>query len=170
MPELIDSMLAQNTPEPERRFIAGLAWAVGARVALETGTAEGGTALALSGVCEHVVTIDNDPQTGELVLDLENVTRMHGDALEMLPAALETAQPEFVLLDDSHDPEHVVAEMKIVLECTSVRAIVVHDALAREGLAEALKLHCSDVWIIDTGERPGLGVWLSHKWQEIKRD
>ena len=85
---------------------------------LECGTADGGTALFLAGVCQaagagQVISIDNDPRTPGIDHPLLRLWK--GDVLDpgIVAAVTRFAGGErgLVLLDDDHSSGHVLAEL-----------------------------------------------------------
>lgn len=161
-----EHMAFVNTPAYHRRFVACLALSVGARVAVETGTAEGGTAAALAWACDRVISIDVDGKAGsglrefpELAAKVELVT---GDSIERLTPAIQQS-PELFFHDSDHNPDHVIRELAIMQDCRTLKAIAIHDAIGHSGLREAVEGWSKQSRfnpMVFLTEPPGLAFWI----------
>jgi Methyltransferase domain len=129
----------------ERAAIEGLLTQVRPELAIELGTAQGGSLGRVASHSREVHTFDLiDPPLNRASFD--NVHFHVGDSHELLPvllAGLSAAgrNVDFVLVDGDHSSEGVKADMTDLLESAAVgRAVIVmHDTLnenVREGLEE----------------------------------
>jgi hypothetical protein len=130
----------------ERAALEGLLAQVRPALAIEIGTAEGGSLERVAAYSEHVhsfdLTFDLMPQ--ERRDSLDNVTFHGGDSHELLPKLLrELADAgqnvDFVLVDGDHSSEGVKKDMEDLLASDAIQrtVIVAHDTMnevVRDGL------------------------------------
>jgi len=133
----------------ERFALEGLVRVVRPALAIETGTADGGSLRCIAGHAGEVHCFDLDPDLQDVVGRVPNAHAHVGDSAETLPATLarfaeEGRQVDFALIDGDHSTGGVQRDALAILEspaCTQT-TIVFHDAandLVRAGL-EALAL------------------------------
>lgn len=116
----------------ERIALEGLLAQVSPNLAVEIGTAEGGS---LSRIAAHAVEVHSfDLVEPQFDMRFENVTLHTGDSHKLLPAALthfaeEGRNVDFVLVDGDHSTEGVKQDMEDLLESSAVQqtVIVIHD-------------------------------------------
>jgi hypothetical protein len=103
--------------------------------AIEIGTYRGGSLSAMARACGVVFSIDIDPGVARRFADYDNVRFLTGASQELLPVLLrELARvgldPEFVLIDGSHQTADVVADLVPLLDVVPRRpvTILVHDS------------------------------------------
>jgi hypothetical protein len=133
----------------ERFALEGLLSQVKPGLAIETGTAQGGSLRRIAGHAGEVHSFDIDPKVAELGTQLSNVVFHIGDSAELLPAALAEfaasgRHVDFALIDGDHTAEGVRRDARALLDSEACRStvIVFHDAAndaVREGL-DALEL------------------------------
>jgi hypothetical protein len=127
----------------ERAALEGVLCQVEPKLAIEIGTAEGGSLRRIAAHAAEVHSFDlvtPDPS----VIDLPHVTYHTGDSHQLLPAQLERFVSEgrnvdFVLVDGDHSSEGVKQDMEDLLASAAIAdtAIVIHDTgneQVREGL------------------------------------
>jgi hypothetical protein len=119
----------------ERAALEGLLAFVKPRVAIEIGTARGGSLRRLAAHSEVVHSLDLVPPPAELA-ELPNVRFHTGDSHELLPRLLasleaEGAQVDFALVDGDHTAEGARRDVEDLLVSDAVRRclIVVHDTM-----------------------------------------
>lgn len=128
----------------ERAAVEGVLAEVRPRLALEIGTAQGGSLDRIAAHSEEVHTIDLEPPAGLP----DNVTAHAGDSLEVVPKLLEGFAAEgrnvdFVLVDGDHSTDGARADLENLLASPAVgrTAILMHDTMfppTRRGLDAAL--------------------------------
>jgi hypothetical protein len=133
----------------ERFALEGLLSQLRPALALETGTAQGGSLRRIAAHAGEVHSFDIDPKVAELGAELPNVTFHIGDSAEQLPGILaELADSgrhvDFALVDGDHTSEGVRRDAHALLDSDACRTtvIVFHDAAndaVRDGL-DALDL------------------------------
>jgi cephalosporin hydroxylase len=122
----------------ERAALEGVLTQVRPRVAIEIGSAEGGSLrrLAAHAGRVHSIDVDHAPLAGQVPA---NVTLHTGDSAEVLPRLLRalTADGEAVglaLVDGDHSYDGVKRDLENLLtaRCTARSAILVHDTMNAE--------------------------------------
>jgi hypothetical protein len=115
----------------ERAALEGLVAQLKPTLAIEIGTAEGGSLDRIAAHSRHVHTFDLDAQ---LRREYPNVTLHTGDSHELVPAFLEELATagesvDFVLIDGDHTRAGVRADLENVLSSPAVSRthIVLHD-------------------------------------------
>jgi Methyltransferase domain len=129
----------------ERFALEGLLSQLTPRLAIEIGTAEGGSLRRIAAHAGEVHSFDIEPKVAELAKELPNVVFHTGDSAEVLPATLaELAAAgrnvDFALVDGDHSSEGVERDARALLDSDACRetTIVFHDAAnddVRAGLA-----------------------------------
>jgi hypothetical protein len=118
------------------------------KIGIEIGTRFGGSLQVLSRYCEHVYTIDIDPDVPTRLSEkFPNVDFLVGPSDQNLPPLLEKLQREqaplaFALVDGDHSPEGVRKDIDYLLQFrpTVPFYIIMHDSFnpgCREGLRRA---------------------------------
>jgi peptidoglycan/LPS O-acetylase OafA/YrhL len=130
----------------ERAALEGLLARLKPALAIEIGTAEGGSTRCLARHCAEIHAFDLVHPDG-LTEELPMVTTHTGDSHELLPAYLERLTAEgrtvdFVLVDGDHTPAGVLRDLQDLLASPAVgpSAIVMHDTTnedVRAGLTAA---------------------------------
>ena len=130
----------------ERSAFEGLLSQVKPRIAVEIGTAEGGSLRRIAAHSVEVHSFDMVAPPDE-VRGLENVSFHTGDSHQLVPeflaqAAAEERSIDFVLIDGDHSAEGVRRDIVDVLGSESVRrtVVVLHDTLnpeVRRGIVAA---------------------------------
>ena len=118
----------------ERAALEGLVVRLAPRLAIEIGTAEGGSARCIARHSEEVHLFDRTHAAG-LADELPNAVLHTGDSHVLLPAALERMAAEgrtvdFALVDGDHTAWGVQRDMEDLLDSPAVRrsVIVAHDS------------------------------------------
>ena len=122
----------------ERAALEGVLAQLRPRLALEIGTAEGGS-LARIAACAHEVH-SVDLTHAELSADLPDHVHLHtGPSVRLLPPLLadfsSAGRPlGFALVDGDHSFEGVTGDLRVLLEspCTARAVILVHDSMNEE--------------------------------------
>jgi hypothetical protein len=122
----------------ERAVIEGVLSQLQPRLALEVGTAEGGSLGRIAAHSERAISFDLVEPASE-VASLPNVELRTGDSHRLLPLELRRLeeageQVDFALIDGDHTAEGAQKDIEDVLSSTAVRqaAILVHDTLNQE--------------------------------------
>jgi hypothetical protein len=118
----------------ERAAIEGLVAQLSPTLAIEIGTAEGGSLARIAAHSAEVHTID---LTGELLVERPPNARFHeGDSKVILPHLLagfadEGRNVDFVLVDGDHTHEGVSADLEALLDSPAVgrTVLLLHDSL-----------------------------------------
>jgi cephalosporin hydroxylase len=122
----------------ERAALEGVLCQVRPRVAIEIGSAEGGSLrrLAAHAECVHSIDVDHAPLGGQVPA---NVTLHTGDSAELLPRLLRSLADagetvELALVDGDHSYDGVKRDLENLLAapCTARSAILVHDTMNAE--------------------------------------
>jgi hypothetical protein len=134
----------------ERCALEGVLGRVRPRIAIEIGTAEGGSLYHVAGASERVHSFDIDPGVTRLRDRFDNVEFHVGDSAELLPRTLEELHErgervEFALVDGDHSTEGVQRDAQALLDADACAktVIVFHDAAndeVRAGL-DAMRFH-----------------------------
>jgi hypothetical protein len=129
----------------DRAALEGLLAQSRPRLAIEIGTAEGGTLERLAHYSQEALALDLDCSLAQ-ARGLSNVTFHEGDSRVLLPELLATLTAEgrnvdFALVDGDHSSEGVRLDLTALLEspATSESLIVVHDTtneVVRAGLEQ----------------------------------
>jgi cephalosporin hydroxylase len=129
----------------ERFALEGLLSQLAPALAIEIGTAEGGSLRRVAAHAREVHSFDIEPKVAELREELPNVVFHIGDSAELLPATLaELAAArrnvDFALVDGDHSSEGVERDARALLDSDACRetTIVFHDTAnddVRAGLA-----------------------------------
>ena len=143
-PPAVDGPGALLSPEPwqmtlgERAALEGLLARLRPALAVEIGTAEGGSARCLARHCEELHLFDRVHPAG-LADELPNAVLHTGDSHVLLPAVLDRMAAagrtvDFALVDGDHTAWGVQRDMEDLLESPAVRrtVIVAHDAANEE--------------------------------------
>jgi hypothetical protein len=135
---LIDGTDSWQMSFGERAALVGILADVKPRVAIEIGTAQGGSLRRLAAHSGHVHSFDlvePDPS----IRALPNVTLHTGDSHALLPALLaELAEQgvnvDFALVDGDHSAPGVAQDVRHLLDSPAVRrsVIVMHDSMNEE--------------------------------------
>ena len=122
----------------ERAALEGVLARVAPRLAIEIGTAEGGSARCLARHCEEIHSFDLRHPEG-LADELPQVVLHTGDSHVLLPAALERMAVagrtvDFALVDGDHTTAGVRRDLEDLLASPAVRRTVIlaHDAANEE--------------------------------------
>jgi hypothetical protein len=117
----------------ERAALEGVLAIVKPALAIEIGTAEGGSLRRVAAHSEVVHSFDLVPPPDDVV-GLENVSFHTGDSHELLPRFLSELEQrgesaDFVLVDGDHSAEGVKRDLEDLLASSAIRrtAIVIHD-------------------------------------------
>jgi hypothetical protein len=139
---ILDNVPWQMTPG-ERAALEGVLAQVKPRLAIEIGTAEGGSLRGIARHSEQVLSFDLVPPTFD-VTTVPNVTFHTGDNHQLLPEVLaklaaEGAKVDFVLVDGDHTADGVERDLRDLLNSAAIEntVIVVHDTMndiVRSGL------------------------------------
>jgi hypothetical protein len=127
----------------ERAALRGLLTELAPKLALEIGTAEGGSLRCIAAEASHVHAFDVVPPD-KAIRGLSNVTFHTGDSHELLPRVLERLATEgagvdFALVDGDHTADGVRRDVEDLLAAPAVSRtiILIHDTAnqaVREGL------------------------------------
>jgi predicted O-methyltransferase YrrM len=127
----------------ERAALEGLLASTKPRLAIELGTAQGGSLERIAAHSEEVHTFDFDPQVDEAAFP--NVTFHYGDIRILLPRVLAEFESagrnvDFALIDADHRAAGVKLDLENVLNSGAVREtfIVMHDAM-NEGVSSGIE-------------------------------
>lgn len=130
----------------ERAALEGLVSQIAPKLAVEIGTAEGGSLKRIAAHADEVHSFDLVPPP-EDVAKLDNVTFHTGDSHQLLGAFLDRMAEQqrsidFVLIDGDHSADGVRRDVVDVLDSDSVTSavIVLHDTLnpeVRQGIEAA---------------------------------
>jgi methyltransferase family protein len=133
----------------ERMALEGILSQVKPELAVEIGTAEGGSLRRIAAHAREVHAFDIAPEVAAVVGEIPHATAHIGDSAELLPRVLADLRAagrnvDFALVDGSHTTEGVQRDMRALLESAacSRTVVVVHDSAneaVRDGL-EALHL------------------------------
>jgi hypothetical protein len=122
----------------ERAVIEGILCQLRPRLALEIGTAEGGSLSRIAAHSERVISFDL-VKPEEDVGRLPNVELRTGDSHELLPAELRELERagemvDFVLIDGDHTADGARRDMEDVLGSAAVRSAMVlaHDTMNQD--------------------------------------
>jgi hypothetical protein len=122
----------------ERAALVGLIADLRPEVAIEIGTAEGGSLRRLARHAGHVHSFDLD-EPGEALRALDNVTFHVGDSHALLPQLLGTLAEQgtnvgFVLVDGDHSADGVARDIRDLLGSPAIArtAIAIHDTMNPE--------------------------------------
>jgi cephalosporin hydroxylase len=148
----------------ERAALEGVLVALAPRLAIEIGTAEGGTLARITRYAEEVHSIDISHD--ELRVDVGDGVHLHtAPSTEVLPALLRTFQEarrdvDFALVDGDHSYDGVIADIRMLLgsPCTARSVILVHDstnAEIRAGIEAAGIEECDSVVYFEPDFVPG---------------
>ena len=122
----------------ERAALEGVLAALAPRLAIEIGTAEGGTLARIARYAEEVHSIDISH--AELGVDVGEGVQLHtAPSTEVLPTLLRDLQGagrevDFALVDGDHSYNGVIADIRMLLDspCTARCVILVHDSMNEE--------------------------------------
>jgi hypothetical protein len=158
------------SPEPwqmtlgERVALEGVLSRVAPRLAIEIGTAEGGSARCLARHCEEIHSFDLRHPAG-LTEELPQVVLHTGDSHVLLPAALERMAAagrtvDFALVDGDHTADGVRRDLEDLLASPACRRTVIlaHDAAneeVRAGLEACALEDRPEVTFVDLDFVPG---------------
>ncbi|MGI8557940.1 MAG: class I SAM-dependent methyltransferase [Solirubrobacteraceae bacterium] len=148
----------------ERAALEGVVSQLRPTLALEIGTAEGGSLRRIAAHSKEVHSFDLVAPSRELAR-LPNVTFHTGDSHQLLPQVLEGLAAagrsiEFVLVDGDHSAAGVRRDLEDILRSTSVRGTVVllHDTMnpdVREGIESVEALSSPKVSLVELDLVPG---------------
>ena len=134
----------------DRAALEGVLCTVRPRLAIEVGTAQGGSMRRIAARSEavHALDITFDLLVGERP---ENVTFHEGSSHTELPSLLdrlaaENRNVDFVLIDGDHRPEGVAADIQAVIDspATARTVVMVHDSFhpwVRHGIGRVSMAH-----------------------------
>jgi hypothetical protein len=136
----------------ERFALEGLLTQLQPRLAIETGTAQGGSLRRIATHSEEVHAFDIVPEVAELGREITNAQFHIGDSATLLPQALEefaaaSRHVDFALIDGDHSRQGVKRDALAVIDSPACEhtVIVFHDSAndeVRAGLEELdLPLH-----------------------------
>jgi hypothetical protein len=122
----------------ERAALEGVLATLRPSVAIEIGTAQGGTLLRIASHAREVHSIDVSHD--ELSVELPANVALHtAPSTEVLPGLLAELHAtgrsvDFALVDGDHSYEGVIADIRLLLEsgCTASSVILVHDSMNEE--------------------------------------
>lgn len=133
----------------ERMALEGLLSQVKPELAVEIGTAEGGSLRRIAAHAREVHAFDIAPEVEAVVSEIPHATAHIGDSVELVPRVLADLEAagrtvDFVLVDGDHTSEGVRHDVRALLESRACRrtVVAVHDSAneaVRDGL-EALDL------------------------------
>jgi hypothetical protein len=119
----------------ERFALEGLLTQLQPRLAIETGTAQGGSRRRIAAHSEEVHAFDIVPEVAELGRDISNARFHIGDSATLLPQTLEELaaagrRVDFALIDGDHSSEGVKRDALAVVDSPACEAtvIVFHDS------------------------------------------
>jgi hypothetical protein len=119
----------------ERAALEGILAQLRPHLAVEVGTAEGGSLSRIAAYSEKVLSFDLVPPAAA-VSELDNVTCHTGDSHVLLPQVLadlaaEGQAVDFVLVDGDHSAEGVQRDLQDLLasDATRLTVILVHDTM-----------------------------------------
>ncbi|HSZ70431.1 MAG TPA: class I SAM-dependent methyltransferase [Solirubrobacteraceae bacterium] len=148
----------------ERAALEGVVSQLRPTLALEIGTAEGGSLRRIAAHSEEVHSFDLVPPSAELA-SLENATFHTGDSHALLPQTLNDLSAagrsiDFVLIDGDHSAEGVRQDLEAVLSSPALaRAVVLlHDTMNPEVRRGIMAVHMSayeKVALVDLDFVPG---------------
>ena len=135
----------------ERAAMIGLLSELRPRLAIEIGTAEGGSLRRIAAYSEKVHSFDMvEPDAG--IKELPNVEIHTGDSHVLLPETLAQLSEaglnvDFALVDGDHSAEGVARDMRDLLDSPAVgtTVIVMHDSMNEE-VRRGLELVDYDAW------------------------
>lgn len=132
LPDILEDTTWQMSPG-ERAAIKGILAELAPEVAIEIGTAQGGSLRRIAEYAEHVHAFDTSEPPAELTI-LSNVTFHIGDSHELLPRVLmrlaeKATNVAFVLVDGDHFAEGVKRDIEDLLASPALSRtlIIVHD-------------------------------------------
>lgn len=121
----------------ERAAIEGLLSQIRPRLAIEIGTAQGGSLARIAAHSEEVHSFDLDPDVDESLFP--NVTFHRGDSHVLLPEFLRELEAQgrnvdFALVDGDHRAEGVRADVMHLIDSPALRRgyVVMHDTMNEE--------------------------------------
>ena len=140
----------------ERFALEGLLSQLRPRLAIEIGTAEGGSLMRIAEHCEEVHAFDLVPTEAAVP---DNVELHVGDSRELLPSLLADLAErgrnvDFALVDGDHTAEGVCADLRNLLSSPAVERtlIVCHDTMneeTRSGIVAAAPADFEKVRIVE---------------------
>ena len=151
------------------------------KVAVEVGTAQGGSLEAIARLCGKVYSIDIDPACARLAADkaFANVELVTGDSKQALPELLKKIakrheHPALVLLDGSFETAAVKADIEAVLAGLGMpkgeTVILIHDSFhprCRVGIRGAGWAKCKYVRSVEVDHVPGTQGTNGHLWNGL---
>jgi hypothetical protein len=130
----------------ERFALEGVVSVVRPELAIEVGTAGGGSLRRIAAHSREVHAFDRAPVVAEVVAAIPNASAQIGDSRETLPAALADFERagrnvDFALVDGDHTSEGVRHDLQALLESAACRrtVVLVHDTAnedVRRGIEE----------------------------------
>jgi hypothetical protein len=132
LPDIFEDNRWEMSPG-ERAAVKGVLGELQPAVAIEIGTAQGGSLRRIAAAAGHVHAFDESPPPVDLA-ELTNVTFHTGDSHELLPEALEQlersgARVGFVLVDGDHTSAGVQRDVEDLLASPAISEslIMLHD-------------------------------------------
>lgn len=137
---LLASPLLEGSPEWQMRYgerlaLEGILATLKPRLAIEIGTAQGGSLRRIAAHAQEVHSFDIVPEIEALERELPNVTTHVGDSAELVPKLLSELESQgrevdFALVDGDHTAAGVRRDAEALLASAACRrtAIVFHDA------------------------------------------
>jgi len=146
--------------EAERVMILSMLRNLKPEVAIDCGTAHGGSLSAIAKYAKKVYTLDYDPTCKERFgKEFPNAEFISGDINETLPKLMEQINKkgenlEFILLDAQHSRQGICKEINSILKYKPQKHlfIIIHDSFipeCREGIKEANWKDCPWVHFIE---------------------
>ena len=118
----------------ERFALEGVLASLRPALAVEIGTADGGSLRRIAAHSDEVLCFDVDPGVEQVVAPVANATVRVGDSAETLPAALAELEAagrhvDFALVDGDHTADGVRRDLEALLASGACRetVIVIHD-------------------------------------------
>jgi hypothetical protein len=148
----------------ERAALEGIVSQLRPTLALEIGTAEGGSLRRIAAHSDEVHSFDLVPPYVELA-ELANVTFHTGDSHTLVPRVLEDLTAagrsiDFVLIDGDHTAEGVQQDLEYVLASPALNraVILLHDTMnpdVRDGIERVDLSGCQKVALVELDLLPG---------------
>jgi hypothetical protein len=150
-------------------------------VAVEIGTAKGGSLAVLAKGCGKVYSIDIDPAAAKLAADraFANVEFVTGDSAKVLPALLKKMakkkeHPTLLLVDGNSETAAVRADIEAILTNLGMpkgeTVILMHDSFhprCRAGIRAAAWAACKYVRSVEVDLTPGTQGANGHLWNGL---
>jgi hypothetical protein len=158
----------------ERFALEGVVSVLQPELAIEVGTADGGSLRRIAAHSREVHSFDIAPRVAEIVAPIPNAHAHIGDSRETLPAVLDEFERtgrnvDFALLDGDHTSDGIRHDLQTVLESGACRKTVVlmHDTAnddVRRGIEELDLAHHPKVTLTMPDFVPGRLVVKDHMY------